>query len=135
MLANARYLAAVGRLEEAQQQLNALPDEEKNNPEVSAMLARLQFDRSSADSPPPEELERRLQENPHDCEALHMLASHKIMQNELEAALELLLRLMQSDREYGDDIARKDMLRIFDMLGGQGELVKRYRNRLFNLLH
>jgi putative thioredoxin len=27
------------------------------------------------------------------------------------------------------------MLRIFDMLGGQGELVKRYRNRLFNLLH
>jgi putative thioredoxin len=57
------------------------------------------------------------------------------MQNELEAALELLLRLMQSDREYGDDIARKDMLRIFDMLGGQGELVKRYRNRLFNLLH
>ena len=53
----------------------------------------------------------------------------------LEGALELLLVLMQKDREYGDDLARKDMLRIFDMLGGQGELVKRYRNRMFNFLH
>jgi putative thioredoxin len=57
------------------------------------------------------------------------------MQNDLEGALELLLTLMQKDREYGDDVARKDMLKIFDMLGGQGDLVKRYRNRMFNILH
>jgi len=135
MLSNARYLATVGRLEEAEQQLNALPDEEKRKPEVSAMLARLQFDRSSADTPPPEVLKQRLLENPSDSEAMHQLASHMIMQNDLEGALELLLTLMQKDRDYGDDAARKDMLRIFEMLGGQGELVKRYRNRMFNLLH
>lgn len=135
MLSNARYLATVGRLEEAEQQLNALPDEEKRKPEVSAMLARLQFDRSSADTPPPEVLEQRLRENPSDSEAMHQLASHMIIQNDLEGALELLLTLMQKDRDYGDDAARKDMLRIFEMLGGQGELVKRYRNRMFNLLH
>jgi putative thioredoxin len=135
MLTNARYLATVGRLEEAEQQLNALPDEEKRKSEISAMLARLQFDRSSADTPPPEVLEQRLRENPSDSEAMHQLASHKIMRNDLEGALELLLTLMQKDREYGDDAARKDMLRIFEMLGGQGELVKRYRNRMFNLLH
>ncbi|MEJ2453916.1 MAG: thioredoxin [Candidatus Thiodiazotropha sp.] len=135
MLANARYLATIGKFDEAEQQLEALPEEEKKNPEVSAMLARLQFDRSSADTPSPEALEKRLQENPADSEALHQLASHKIMQNDLEGALELLLTLMQQDREYGDDAARKDMLRIFDMLGGQGPLVKRYRNRMFNILH
>jgi putative thioredoxin len=135
MLANARYLATIGRLEEAEQQINALPDEEKNKPEVAAMLARMRFDRSTADTPSPEALEQRLQANPADSEALHQLASHKIMQNDLEGALELLLTLMQKDREYGDDVARKDMLKIFDMLGGQGELVKRYRNRMFNILH
>ncbi len=135
MLANARYLATIGKLDEAEQQLEALPEEEKSKPEVSAMLARLQFDRSNADTPPPEALEKRLRENPADSEALHQLASHKIMQNDLEGALELLLTLMQKDREYGDDAARKDMLRIFDMLGGQGDLVKRYRNRMFNILH
>jgi putative thioredoxin len=135
MLANARFLATVGRFDEAKQQLEALPEEEKNNPEVGAMLARLEFDTATTDTPPPEILEQRLQENPDDSEALHQLASHKIMMNDLEGALELLLSLMQKDRDYGDDLARKDMLRVFDMLGGQGELVKRYRNRMFNFLH
>ncbi len=135
MLANARYLATVGRLDEAEQQLEALPAEEKSKPEVASLLARLQFDRSSAGSPPPEVLEQRLQENPGDSEAMHLLAQHRIMQNDYEGALELLLTLMQKDRAYGDDAARKDMLRIFELLGGQGDLVKRYRNRMFNLLH
>ncbi len=135
MLANARYLATVGRLEEAEQQLEALPPEEKSKPEVASLLARLQFDRSSAGTPPPEVLEQRLRENPADSEAMHLLAQHRIMQNDYEGALELLLTLMQKDRAYGDDAARRDMLRIFELLGGQGDLVKRYRNRMFNLLH
>jgi putative thioredoxin len=135
MLANAKYLATIGKLDDAEQQLLAIPKEEQESAEVASMLARIQFDRENADNPPPEELEKRLQENPDDSEALHQLASYKIMQNEYESALELLLTLMQKDREYGDDAARKDMLKIFELLGGQGELVKRYRNRMFNLLH
>jgi putative thioredoxin len=135
MLTNARYLATLGRLDEAEQQLQALPEDERNKPEVASMLARIQFDRTSADSPPAEALEQRLHDNPADSEAMHLLAQHRIMQNDHEGALELLLKLMQQDREYGDDVARKDMLRIFELLGGQGDLVKRYRNRMFNLMH
>lgn len=135
MLANARLLAAMGKLDEAEQQIQALPQADRDTPEVAAMLARLQFDRSTAGSPPMEVLERRLQEHSADSEALHQLANHRIMQNDYAGALELLLNLMQQDRAYGDDAARKDMLRIFELLGGQGDLVKRYRNRMFNLLH
>ena len=133
--AYARYLATLGKLEEAENILEALPTEEKEKPEVVSLLARIQFDRSAADSPPVEELEKRLRENPADSEALHRLASHKIMENDHESALELLLTLLQKDRNYGDNAAQKEMLRIFEMLGGQGELVKRYRNRMFNFLH
>jgi putative thioredoxin len=56
------------------------------------------------------------------------------MENEMEAALEQLLALMQKDRKYGDDAGRKDMLLVFDILGGD-PLVARYRSKLFNLLH
>jgi putative thioredoxin len=135
MLANARYLATLGRLDEAEQQLQALPEEERNKPDVSAMLARIQLDRTTTGNPPAEALEMRLRENPADCEAMLQLAQHRTLQNDYEGALELLLNLMQKDRSYGDDAARKEMLRIFELLGGQGELVKRYRNRMFNLLH
>ncbi|MEW8510406.1 MAG: tetratricopeptide repeat protein, partial [Candidatus Thiodiazotropha sp.] len=96
---------------------------------------RIEIDRATAGSPPAEELEQRLQADPADSEALHLLASHKVMENDYEGALELLLTLLQKDRSYGDNAAQKEMLRIFELLGGQGELVKRYRNRMFNFLH
>ncbi|MCU7893209.1 MAG: thioredoxin [Candidatus Thiodiazotropha sp. (ex Ustalcina ferruginea)] len=134
-LSYARYMATLGKLDEADKLLNALPDEEKEKPEVASMLARIEFDRATADSPPADELEKRLQDNPADSEALHQLSSHKVMENDYEGALELLLTLLQKDRSYGDNVAQKEMLQIFELLGGQGDLVKRYRNRMFNFLH
>ncbi|MES9824274.1 MAG: thioredoxin [Candidatus Thiodiazotropha endolucinida] len=134
-ISHARYMATTGKLDEAEQLLRALPIEERNKPEVASMLARIEIDRATADSPPTEELEKRLQENPADSEAIHMLASHKVMENDYEGALELLITLLQNDRSYGDNAAQKEMLRIFELLGGQGDLVKRYRNRMFNFLH
>ncbi|MES9971235.1 MAG: thioredoxin [Candidatus Thiodiazotropha sp.] len=134
-LSYARYMATLGKLDEAEQLLKALPPEERDKPEVASMLARIEIDRATADSPPAAELEGRLRENPADSEALHLLASHKVMENDFEGALELLMTLLQKDRGYGDNAAQKEMLRIFELLGGQGELVKRYRNRMFNFLH
>jgi putative thioredoxin len=134
-LAYARYLATSGKLQEAENILNALPVDEREKPEVVSLLTRLRFDREAADRPPVEELEQRLQQNPADSEALHYLSSHRVMENNYEAALELLLTLLQKDRSYGDNLAQKEMLRIFDMLGGQGELVSRYRKRMFTFLH
>ncbi|WP_316365724.1 thioredoxin [Candidatus Thiodiazotropha sp. CDECU1] len=134
-LSYARYMATLGKLDEAEKLLKALPPEERNKPEVASMLARIEIDRATADSPPAAELEKRLQANPADSEALHLLATHKVMENDFERALELLMTLLQKDRSYGDNAAQKEMLRIFELLGGQGELVKRYRNRMFNFLH
>jgi putative thioredoxin len=134
-LSYARYMATLGKLDEAEKLLKALPDEERNTPEVASMLARIEIDRATADSPPPEELEKRLKVNPADSEALHLLASHKVMENDFEGALALLMTLLQKDRSFGDNAAQKEMLRIFELLGGQGELVKRYRNKMFNFLH
>ena len=134
-LSYARYKATLGELEDAQQLLEALPVEEREKPEVVSMLARIKFDRASGDAPGIEELEAILEKEPANSEALYQLASHRIMETNYAAALELLLTLMQKDRQYGDDAGRKGMLQIFDILGGEGELVKRYRSRMFNALH
>jgi putative thioredoxin len=131
----ARYLATLGKITEAEELLLALPPEERDKPEATALLARIQFERVTSESPPAEELEKRLKEDPNDSEARHLLASYKIMENDYEGALELLMILIQKDRGYGDNLAQKEILRIFDLLGGQGALVKQYRKRLFNMLH
>ncbi len=134
-LSYARYKATLGELADAERLLEELPMDLQEQPEVVSMLARIKFDRATSEAPAAEELEEILEKDPANSEALYQLASHRIMQTDYEAALELLLKLMQKDREYGDDAGRKGMLQIFDMLGGEGELVKRYRSRMFNALH
>ena len=134
LLAYAQGQATLGDIAGAEQTLAALPPDEARQPEVVAFRAQIHFDVLSMNAPPPEALEARIAANPADSEARRQLAAYLVMENEMEAALEQLLALMQKDRKYGDDAGRKDMLLVFDILGSD-PLVARYRSKLFNLLH
>lgn len=134
-LSYARYKATVGELADAKRLLQELPPDEQEKPEVAAMLARIGFDLIKQNAPDAATLEKTLEQDPSNSEARYQLACHRIMESDYPAALELLLTLMQRDRQYGDDAGRKGMLQVFELLGGEGELVKQYRNRMFNALH
>jgi putative thioredoxin len=135
MVSYARYKATLGELEDAERLLESLPQEEKEKPEVASLLARIGFDRTSHGAPTEDELQKTLEKDPANSEALYQLASRKTMGNDYEAALELLLSLMKADRSYGDDAGRKAMLKIFELLGSDNELVKRYRSRMLSMLY
>jgi putative thioredoxin len=49
--------------------------------------------------------------------------------------MDQLLEIVQRDRTFQDDIGRKTLLDVFSLLGGQGELVSRYRRLLSSALH
>ncbi len=42
---------------------------------------------------------------------------------------------MRRDRAYGDDVARRSVLAVFDLLGTGDERVAPYRRRMAALLH
>ncbi|MEA1050614.1 tetratricopeptide repeat protein [Lamprobacter modestohalophilus] len=63
------------------------------------------------------------------------MAAYQVLSGDNEAALENLLTLLKQDRQYGDDAARKGMVAIFDLLGGSGELVSRYRAKMLSSLY
>ena len=134
-LAYARLQATLGDLDAAEQALAALPLEEQNKPEVASIRARLMFDQAISGADDEATLQQRLQQSADDSEALYQLAAYRVTDGDYEAALQRLLQLMQKDRAYDDDAARKGMLAVFEILGGSGELVARYRNRMFNALH
>ncbi|OOZ35816.1 thioredoxin [Solemya velesiana gill symbiont] len=135
ILAYAKLKATLGEIEEAEAALNTLPAEEQENPEVTGLRARFQFDSVVGQAPYDETLVHALANGTATSEQIYQLAAHRVMENDHEAALELLLKLMMKDRSYGDDTARKGMLSIFEMLGSNNEMVNRYRNRMFNALH
>jgi thioredoxin-like negative regulator of GroEL len=45
------------------------------------------------------------------------------------------LEVVRRDRAYGDDAARKAMLEVFALMGGEGPVVKHYRTLLSSLLY
>ena len=57
-----------------------------------------------------------------------------MVDQDYEGAVELLLELMKKDRSFGDDAARRSLLRIFELLGNDPR-VAQYRRRMASLLH
>lgn len=133
-LAEAQIKAASGDFKGAEEMLERVPLEIHDDPQVVALRGQVRFANLLAEAPPEAELAARLRANPADSEARYQLAAHRVAQGDFEGALARLLELLKTDRAYGDDAARKGMLMLFDMLGGTGDLVTRYRSRMLNAL-
>ncbi len=134
-LAEVQLTAARGELEEARGQLERLPIELAHDPEVAALRGQLEFAAALTGAPAEAELERRLAADPKDSEARYQLAAHRVVAGDYEAALEQLLELLKRDRAYGDDAGRRGMVSVFDLLGGAGDLVAKYRARMMTALY
>ena len=128
----ADVLVRQGELNEARKALAAVAADapERDRPETRLALAD-----EAAALPPREQLLAKLAAEPNDVEALHQLAVVEAAAERFEAALESALKVLQTDRAYGDDIGRRTMIRIFKMLGKGSELSNAYRRRMFNFMH
>jgi putative thioredoxin len=131
----AQALLAAGEVDQAEATLGGLPIDLMADPQVAVLRAELLFTRAAATAPARAQLERAVAANPADLAARYQLAARMVQSEELEAALEQLLEILRRDRSFGDDAGRKGMLAVFDILGGRGELVSRYRPRMFNAMH
>lgn len=134
-LAEVRVKAAAGDVAAAQELLERLPLDLIDDPEVGALRAQLTFAGALVDAPPEAEVAARLEANPKDSEARYRLAAYRVAQGDHAGALEALLTLLKQDRGWNEDAARKGMVMIFDMLGGEGDLVARYRAKMLSALY
>jgi putative thioredoxin len=71
----------------------------------------------------------------NDLQAKLKLANLLVASNRHAEGMDLLLAIIYKDRKFQDDIARKTMLDVFNLLGGQGELVSSYRRKLAGALN
>jgi putative thioredoxin len=133
-VALAQAQAAAGDVTAAEATLDSLPADQRDRPEVAALRSHLFFAGQVAGAPATNELEAKLAANPDDLEALHQLALRKVVEQDYETAMDLLLQLMQKDRGYGDDAGRQGLLKVFELLGDDPR-VSRYRSRMASLLY
>ena len=131
----AQLKAELGDLETAEQVLESLPAEEKMQHQAKQLAARIKFLKASAELPPTPELEDALDKDPNDPNALHLLALHHILKENNAEAMELLIRLMQVDSKYKDEVAKTTLIELFDKLGNNNPDVRTFRRRLYTLMH
>jgi putative thioredoxin len=130
-LARIEVLTALGRLDEARALADAIGPRVRDERRLAALAARIDIARSAG-----ADLETLAQRaGTGDPQARLDYANALAARGEHQAALGLLLDLVRSDRAFGDDAARKAMLRMFDALGADSELVRRYRRELASALN
>lgn len=127
----ATLLLQLGRIDDARMLINALP---ADAPGLQQPRAKLAFLDMAEDLEPRSVIMQRVAEQPGDLEALYQLAIHHVLADDEAAACEILLTIISRDRTFRDDGARLLMLKIFEQKGND-PMVRRYRNRLFSLMH
>ena len=92
------------------------------------------FEDKVADAPDAGTLASRVEADADDHEARYQLAMRKVLADDYDAAVDLLLELMKKDRGFGDDAGRLGLLQVFELLGDDPR-VNVYRRRMTSLLY
>lgn len=123
------------RFDDARDLLNSLNANDKNNPAALALFGQLDSIDAVMAAPDIDELLQMIESDPANCQAREQLCAHHKLRGDYAAAMEQLLEIVRRDRNYNEDSGRKELLKIFDVLGPEHELVGQYRRKLAQLLY
>jgi putative thioredoxin len=127
----ARCYLSGGDYERAGEVAQMAPADAKD-PELDSVRAALKL---AAEAPSETlALERRLAADPADHEARLELAKALAGQGRFAEAAEHLLDIIQQDREWNDQAARKQLLLVFEAAGPASDVAKQGRRRLSSIL-
>jgi putative thioredoxin len=127
----ARLYLTGGDVERAAEILAMAPADAKD-PDLDSVRAALAF----AEEAPSEtaELESKVAADPADFDARLDLATALAGHGRYEDAADHLLAMIEQDREWNDQAARKQLLSVFEAAGPMSEVAKQGRRRLSAIL-
>ena len=126
----AEIMLDLNEADEARRLIGSVPDDA--DPRVPALRARLQFMGAAGEDEAA--LNARVVANENDLEARLKLANLHVAAGQYEAGMDQLLEIVRRDRGFEDDVGRKTLLSVFNLLGGD-ERVSRYRRLLASALN
>jgi putative thioredoxin len=132
LLGLARLLAAAGDEDEALRLLDKISLVDDLRKEADQLAARLTL--KTAGRQDEDALRKALASDPENLEKRFALAQALAAREKYEEALAEFLSIIKKDRSFHDDGARKAMVQIFEVLGDDNELTRKYRSELAQVL-
>lgn len=129
-----RAMILLGRLDEAQAVLDAVPADAAKDAAIERARAALALARDAKPAEDLAPLEARVAANPDDHEARFELASALMANGDREAAADHLLDMIRQDREWNEGAAKAKLLQMFEAVGLEDPWVSAQRRRLSAIL-
>ncbi|PKQ08407.1 MAG: co-chaperone YbbN [Alphaproteobacteria bacterium HGW-Alphaproteobacteria-12] len=130
----ARCYIDAGDLEQARQTLALVRPDGRSDTDFTAAEAALSLAEKAEDLGDISEIEAKLDANPKDHQARFDLALALNARGERDGAVEALLRIVEYDRNWNDEAARKQLVEFFDAYGPKDEATLSGRRRLSSIL-
>jgi putative thioredoxin len=102
------------------------------NVEAGLLMANALFLSVVADAPDTEALRQSIEVSPDDMSLWLQLASRNVVANQFSEAMDALLHIFKSDKNYRDGLAGICLRAIFTLLGNDDPNVKEYRQRMLD---
>ena len=133
-IALGKLCVATGQYDDARQCLSILSEEDAKKTDAGILRGMLTLTDADDASTDEASLASAVQQDSTNSEAAYKLGIKQALRGDTDTAVTTLLELMQRDREYGDDGARKTLLSIFEAMGDD-PAVGAYRRKMFTYLH
>jgi putative thioredoxin len=128
----ARALVGLGRTDEAEAVLTALPEEAAKGPEIEQARAAVALAREAI---PVEDLSGlAAKAATGDMDARYELAGGQMANGDREAAAATLLAMIADDRDWNESAARARLLKLFEAVGLEDPWVSAQRRKLSAIL-
>jgi putative thioredoxin len=131
----ARAHVQAGDLKRARQLIEAVPKEQAGAAEIASVRSAIELAEQAAKAAGElEPLKRRLAQDANDHQARFDLAMAAYAAGNREQAIDELLEIVRRSREWNEQAARKQLLKLFEAMGPTDELTVSARRRLSSIL-
>jgi len=130
----ARALVLVGRADEAQALLDAVPADKVKDAAIGRARAAVALAREAQPVDDLSGLAARVEADPDNHEARYELAGGLMAAGQRDAAADALLEIIRRDRDWNEGAARERLLKLFEAVGIEDPWVSAQRRRLSAIL-
>lgn len=124
-----------GDLAQARQTLEMIGPDYRNDPDVASARAAVDLaEQAGAKAGETAALEAKVAQDPNDLQAKFDLAVALAATGVRERAVDLLLEIVQKDRAWNEEAARKQLIKLFEAFGPTDPLTVSARRRLSSIL-
>jgi len=130
-----KLLKHENRFDDALHLLDSIPDELKNNAELSLLANELFFISIKASDDDVNKMKEISESDSNYFSAVKKMSAHYVVEKHYELALQELEKIIKLNYGFDESYARIAMLKIFKIIGDNHELAQRYRSLLLKYTH